>query len=156
MKELSPEYQLLSKQLQALLQGESNLVTNLSQFSALIFNSLSDVNWAGFYIQYENTRLQLGPFQGQVACTNIPIGKGVCGTSAEKRKSLIVNDVEQFEGHIACDSRSKSEIVCPVEVDGKLFGVFDLDSPITNRFGVEDRNGLEHLISLLVNGTSWS
>jgi len=153
MNNLTNEYSLLCKQLTALLEGESNFITNLSQFSALVFNSLSQVNWAGFYLVTDESHLQLGPFQGQVACTKIPMGKGVCGTAAETRQSQLVTDVDQFEGHIACDSRSKSEVVCPMIFDDKLVGVFDVDSPELGRFSEQDRDGIEALVGILVAGT---
>jgi len=153
MNNLTNEYSLLCKQLTALLEGESNFITNLSQFSALVFNSLSQVNWAGFYLVTDESYLQLGPFQGQVACTKIPMGKGVCGTAAETRQSQLVTDVDQFEGHIACDSRSKSEVVCPMIFDDKLVGVFDVDSPELGRFSEQDRDGIEALVGILVAGT---
>lgn len=153
---LTEEYLLLSKQLSALLEGEDTFITNLSQFSALVFNNLSDLNWAGFYLTTSDTLLQLGPFQGQVACTKISVGKGVCGTVAKDRQSLFVTDVNQFAGHIACDSRSQSELVCPVMVEDKLIGVFDLDSPNLNRFNQQDQNGIEALLQVLINKTNWS
>jgi len=156
MKNLTPEYSLLGKQLSALLEGETDFITNLSQFSALIFNSLSKVNWAGFYLSTSEGHLQLGPFQGQVACTKIPMGKGVCGTAAETRQSQLVEDVEQFKGHIACDSRSRSEVVCPLIFDGELIGVFDLDSPELKRFNQQDLEGVEALVEILTAGTSLS
>ncbi len=156
MSELTAEYQLLCKQLSALLDGENDPITNMSQFSALIFNSLQGVNWAGFYLAYSDSALQLGPFQGQVACTKIPMGKGVCGTAAKSGKSQLVADVHQFPGHIACDSRSQSEIVCPINQDGHLIGVFDIDSPHLERFSSEDVKGIENLILILNDATDFS
>lgn len=153
--DLTKEYSLLCKQLSALLEGENNAITNMSQFSALIFNNLSEVNWAGFYLKTDSEILQLGPFQGQVACTKIPIGKGVCGTAAEILETLLVEDVDQFVGHIACDSRSRSEIVCPIVVNQKLVAVFDLDSPELRRFNQRDKLGMESLIEILVVNTKW-
>jgi L-methionine (R)-S-oxide reductase len=155
LDKLTEQYALLCKQLTVLLQGEQNYVTNLSQFSALVFNSLEKINWAGFYLRNSESHLQLGPFQGQVACTKIPIGKGVCGTVAESSKALLVADVDQFEGHIACDSRSRSEVVCPVVVDGVLLGVFDVDSPEINRFDQSDILGLRAMVAILVSATEW-
>jgi L-methionine (R)-S-oxide reductase len=155
MTKLTDEYSLLGKQLAALLEGESNPITNLSQFSALIFNSLSQVNWAGFYLMTSDSLLQLGPFQGQVACTKIPIGKGVCGTAAKSRQSQLVADVNQFAGHIACDSRSRSEVVCPLVLNGQLIGVFDLDSPELNRFDQQDQYGIECLVQILIDKTDF-
>ena len=155
MSELSPEYNLLVKQLEALLSEETNLITNISQFAALVFNNVEDLNWAGFYIFDGINTLQLGPFQGQVACTRIQMGKGVCGTAAIKRESVIVKDVDQFEGHIACDSRSRSELVSPILIDNNLWGVFDLDSPKVGRFSNQDRVGMETLIRVLITATDW-
>jgi len=156
LNELTAEYRILSKQLESLLQGESNMVTNLSQFSALIFNGLSDLNWAGFYLACDNELLQLGPFQGQVACTKIPFGRGVCGTVAETKKSIIVSNVHQFEGHIACDVNSQSELVVPLLVEGVFIGVCDIDSPKLNRFSRDDLVGIEKLVSILIKYTHFS
>ncbi len=155
MTKLTDEYSLLGKQLAALLEGEINPITNLSQFSALIFNSLSQVNWAGFYLMASDSLLQLGPFQGQVACTKIVVGKGVCGTAAKSRQSQLVADVNQFAGHIACDSGSLSEVVCPLVVKGQLIGVFDLDSPELNRFDQQDQYGIESLVQILIDKTNF-
>jgi L-methionine (R)-S-oxide reductase len=156
MSNLTPEYNLLIKQLDALLNGETNQLTNISQFNALIFNLLPDLNWAGFYIFDGEQTLQLGPFQGQVACTKIKLGQGVCGSSASQLKSILVDDVEQFAGHIACDSRSRSELVVPISISGQLWGVFDLDSPILNRFTEQDRAGVEALVEKLIKLTKWN
>jgi len=156
MKNLTPEYSLLSKQLSALLEGETNFITNLSQFSALMFSGLSQVNWAGFYLLTDEGQLQLGPFQGEVACTKIQMGKGVCGTVAQTCQSQLVKDVNQFEGYIACHSISKSELVCPLIFDDKLIGVFDLDSPELQRFNQQDLEGIEALVDILVAGTQLS
>ena len=155
MDTLNSEYELLSKQLAALLEGEDNAITNLSQFAAVIFNNLSEVNWAGFYLVNEKSMLKLGPFQGQTACTNIEFGKGVCGTSAATREAQLVDDVDQFPGHIACDSRSRSEIVCPLIVMDELIGVFDVDSPVINRFNSQDLLGIRAMLKILVKTTNW-
>jgi len=149
-------YELLTKQLESLLSGERNLLTNLSQFVALVYNNLPELNWAGFYIKGAEEQLKLGPFQGQVACTTIAIGNGVCGTSANNKESVLVDDVDQFKGHIACDSRSRSELVCPVVLDGDLWGVFDLDSPQLARFDQHDQCGVEELIKVLIRSTDWN
>lgn len=156
MSDSKTDYQLLAKQLEALLSGERNWLTNISQFVALVFNNLNQLNWAGFYLKVDDAYLKLGPFQGQVACTTIKIGKGVCGTSAEQRESVLVKDVDQFEGHIVCDSRSRSELVCPVIIDNQLWGVFDLDSPILSRFDKQDQLGFEELIRVLIRSTDWN
>jgi len=126
-------------------------VTNLANLSAYIFSSLEDINWVGFYLLEEN-ELYLGPFQGKPACSSIQMGKGVCGTSASKRESIIVKNVHEFTGHIACDSDSESEIVIPVITkSGQLFGVLDIDSPIQDRFDEEIKIALENIVSFLVD-----
>ncbi|TQV84425.1 GAF domain-containing protein [Aliikangiella coralliicola] len=149
-------YQSLSEQLTALLEGETNWLTNLSQFSAFLNMQLEDINWVGFYLSQPDSDLLLGPFQGNVACVRIPLGKGVCGTAAQKQKTLVVEDVDQFDGHIACDARSRSEVVCPLVIDGKLWGVLDIDSPSLNRFDQQDADGLENLMKILIDATEWS
>src|SRR5213593_4349976 len=135
-------YDQLAAQLSSLLAGERDLIANAANFSSLIFHSLPDLNWAGFYF-LKNGELVLGPFQGQPACVRIKIGQGVCGTAAAKRKTVVVPNVHEFPGHIACDSASTSEIVVPIIKDEKLIGVVDLDSPIAARFNNEDAAGLE-------------
>src|SRR5690554_1697735 len=127
------KYVALSKQLNALLTGETDRIANLSNAAALLNQFLDEVNWVGFYLM-KGEELVLGPFQGLPACVRIPKGKGVCGTVAEKQVTLRVQDVHQFPGHIACDADSRSEIVLPLLNDGKLLGVLDIDSPILNRF----------------------
>ena len=125
------------------------LVSNLANVSAVLF-TLDNLNWAGFYLAKDDA-LYLGPFQGEVACTTIPFGKGVCGTSALKKETIIVPDVNQFAGHIACSSKSKSEIVVPIIKDNKVLGVIDIDSPILNRFGLEEKELLENVANLLAD-----
>ena len=137
---------ILSK-LQALIDHKLPLVTNLSNASALL-NEMKDINWCGFYLMYEDG-LYLGPFQGDVACTIIPKGKGVCGTSFKNKESIIVPNVNEFKGHIACSSLSKSEIVVPIIVNDIVVGVIDIDSPIYNRFGVDELDFLKKVSSLL-------
>lgn len=136
------DYSLLNKQLLALTEGVEEPISNLANASALLYQTLADLNWAGFYL-YKNGVLLLGPFQGKTACTKIPMGKGVCGTAAEKGETLVVPDVHAFPGHIACDGASNSEIVIPLYVEGRLFGVLDIDSPLLDRFSEADREGLE-------------
>ena len=136
------DYSLLNKQLLALTEGVEEPISNLANASALLYQTLADLNWAGFYL-YKNGVLLLGPFQGKTACTKIPMGKGVCGTAAEKGETLVVPDVHAFPGHIACDGASNSEIVIPLYVGGRLFGVLDIDSPLLDRFSEADREGLE-------------
>lgn len=142
-------YAELQAQARALLNGESDWLANMSQFASLIFHSLPDLNWAGFYL-YKEDQLVLGPFQGKVACVRIAMGKGVCGTSAQKREIIIVPDVHEFPEHIACDVESRSEIVLPLIKENALLGVFDLDSPVTARFDHEDADGLEKLVNILI------
>ncbi|WP_371193125.1 GAF domain-containing protein [Glaciecola sp. SC05] len=141
-------YTTIKKQAESILDGEYDLVANLANLSAIVFNQLEDVNWAGFYL-YKEQQLVLGPFQGQVACIRIPMGKGVCGTAATSRKTQVVDDVHDFAGHIACDAASNSEIVVPIIIDDKLLGVLDIDSPVFARFDDEDKQGLEQLIMVL-------
>jgi L-methionine (R)-S-oxide reductase len=143
-------YQLVKKQLQALLHGEKNQIANLSNTSALLNQFLDRINWVGFYLLDDNNELVLGPFQGLPACVRIPLGKGVCGTSAQNKETLRVEDVHQFPGHIACDAASNSEIVIPLIKDGKLLGVLDIDSPEKNRFDELDQEQLEELTAILV------
>lgn len=127
--------------------------TNLSQFSALVFDQLPDVNWVGFYLNVSN-ELILGPFQGKPACMKINFGRGVCGTSAQKREAILVDDVEAFPGHIACDSASRSEIVIPLIKDDQVLGVLDVDSPSLKRFTQDDVTGLKLLAETLLNTTT--
>lgn len=138
-------YEELVQQARGLLAGERNLIANAANFSALIFNSLPQLNWSGFYL-YDGTELVVGPFQGKPACIRIALGKGVCGTAAQTRQTQMVRDVNAFDGHIACDAASQSEIVVPlVKADGSLLGVWDVDSPVTDRFDDDDRAGMEAL-----------
>ncbi len=143
-------YALVQKQLIALIEDEPNMIANLSNASALLNQFLGEINWVGFYL-VEKDELILGPFQGLPACVRIPIGKGVCGTSAAERKTMRVEDVHQFPGHITCDAATRSEIVIPLMKDGKLIGVLDIDSPITNRFDESDQQGLEKITDILCN-----
>lgn len=142
-------YQLLAQQAQGLLCGEKNLIANCANLSALLYHSLDQVNWVGFYL-LQKDELVLGPFQGQVACTRIPLGQGVCGTAFSENKTLRVADVHAFKGHIACDTASASEIVIPLNVDGKTMGVLDIDSPIVNRFDETDQSGLETIAEIYI------
>jgi L-methionine (R)-S-oxide reductase len=138
-------YAELQQQLCGMLAGETNLIANAANFSALVYHSLAEVNWAGFYL-YDGTELVVGPFQGKPACIRIALGRGVCGTAAQDRQTQLVRDVSAFDGHIACDAASQSEIVVPlIRVDGTLLGVWDVDSPVTDRFDDDDRAGLETL-----------
>lgn len=134
-------YQLLSQQCHGLFHGENHLLANAANLSSLLYHNLPDVNWVGFYF-LENDELILGPFHGQVACTRIPIGQGVCGTAYSKNQTLMIADVNAFDGHIACDSNSASEIVIPLTINDKAIGVLDIDSPILARFDEDDQKGL--------------
>ena len=141
----------LATQLDALLDGETNLIANLSNASALLNQNLSDINWVGFYLYDQKQQtLHLGPFQGKVACMHIPLGSGVCGTSALNKQILRVANVHEFDGHIACDSASNSEIVIPLIKDGKLLGVLDIDSPSFNRFSAQDEEILKDFVLVLL------
>ena len=142
------DYELLIGQAEALIRDVPHLVANLANVSALIFTTLEDINWAGFYL-LEGGQLVLGPFQGNPACVEIAIGKGVGGTAAAKDAVQLVPDVHLFEGHIACDSASRSEIVVPLHRDGEVVGVLDIDSPSLSRFTEEDRAGLTELCAML-------
>lgn len=140
-------YQELGPQLASLLGGEHDPVANAANTAALLFHALPDINWAGFYFLKEG-ELVLGPFQGKPACVRIAIGRGVCGTSAQLRRSLVVPDVDAFPGHIACDTASRSELVVPLVWNGVLIGVLDLDSPTPGRFDEADRVGCENLAAI--------
>ena len=144
-------YETVIKQLEALLEGESNQIANLSNASALLNQFLDRINWVGFYLfDEEKNELVLGPFQGLPACVRIPNGRGVCGTSFEKVETILVDDVLRFPGHIACDAASRSEIVIPLIKDGKAFGVLDIDSPEFSRFDEIDRKYLEKFVASLL------
>ncbi|RNB84036.1 GAF domain-containing protein [Brevibacillus nitrificans] len=142
-------YQLLIKQLEALLAGETNRIANLSNASALLNQFFEEVNWVGFYL-YDGNELVLGPFQGLPACVRIPLGKGVCGTAALEQRTVLVDDVHLFPGHIACDAASQSEIVVPIRKDGELIGVLDIDSPRKSRFDEVDQVYLEQFVQALL------
>ncbi|MEF9937995.1 GAF domain-containing protein [Carnobacterium sp.] len=149
------DYRLTNAQLEAIIGDETNLIANLSNAAALLFENLKDINWSGFYLFEEASgELVLGPFQGKVACIRIPVGRGVCGTAFQKKESLFVNDVHEFPGHIACDARSQSEIVIPLEKNGKIIGVLDIDAPIKVRFDQEDQEHLETFVQLLLKNSS--
>jgi len=143
-------YDDLVMQARGLMLDESSLIANAANFSALIFNSLPEVNWAGFYL-FDGRELVVGPFQGKPACIRIALGRGVCGTAAQDRQTQLVRDVHAFDGHIACDAASQSEIVVPlVQADGILLGVWDVDSPVIDRFDDEDRAGMEALCAVFM------
>lgn len=143
-------YQDLAQQARGLLAGERNLIANAANFGALVFHSLPDLNWAGFYL-YDGTELVVGPFQGKPACIRIALGRGVCGTAAQTRETQLVRDVNAFADHIACDAASQSEIVVPlVQPDGSLLGVWDVDSPHVGRFDEDDRDGMQMLCAVFM------
>jgi L-methionine (R)-S-oxide reductase len=146
-------YAALCDELSALIAGESDWVANLANASALLYHSLDQVNWAGFYL-LRGSELVVGPFQGKPACVRIALGRGVCGTAAQSRQTIVVADVHQFPGHIACDSASNSEIVVPMIKNDQLVGVLDIDSPITNRFDDADREGLERFVAVLLRANA--
>lgn len=142
------DYKELNAQLEALTQGVPHRIANLANASALLFGALEQLNWAGFYLM-EGGRLVLGPFQGKTACIEIPVGKGVCGAAVQQGKTMLVEDVHQFPGHIACDCASNSEIVVPIRKNGEIIGVLDIDSPNVGRFSKEDQIGLEAFVEVL-------
>jgi|SRR5690625_1043399 len=143
------DYEQLLKQLGALIDGETDVIANLSNASALLNQFLSDINWVGFYLWKED-ELVLGPFQGLPACIRIPYGKGVCGAAIEENQTQLVDNVDEFPGHIACDSASKSEIVIPIIVNNEIYGVLDIDSPNYNRFDQVDQQYLEEFVAILI------
>lgn len=142
-------YAKLAAQLRSLLDGETDFIANAANFASLLYHSLPDLNWAGFYLLRDD-ELVLGPFQGQPACVRIALGKGVCGTAAEQRQTILVDNVHDFPGHIACDGASNSEIVVPLIKQERLIGVLDLDSPSFARFDNDDAQGLNELAKIFV------
>jgi len=141
-------YADLNRDFSALMAGETSFLATLANTSALLFERLEGVNWAGFYL-LEGETLVLGPFQGKIACVRIPVGKGVCGTAASTKSIQRVEDVHAFDGHIACDAASNAEIVLPLEVNGQVIGVLDIDSTVFSRFSEEDEKGLRELVGHL-------
>jgi GAF domain-containing protein len=147
-------YRELEGSLRSLLAGEPDLIASAANMAALVYWSLPGLNWAGFYlVDPASGDLLVGPFQGKPACVRIPLGKGVCGTAAQQRRTVVVPDVHAFPGHIACDAASNSEVVVPILRDGRLIGVLDLDSPQRGRFDDEDARGLERLVAVFVEAT---
>lgn len=142
-------YAQLAQELRSLIAGEPDFIANLANTAGLLFYSMPDLNWAGFYLLREG-ELVVGPFQGRPACVRIAMGKGVCGTAAAQRATVIVKDVHEFPGHIACDAASNSEIVVPLIRQGQLLGVLDIDSPQFARFDPDDQEGLERLVGILL------
>ena len=144
------EYEIILKQVDAIISDESDVIANMANISALLFESLNDVNWVGFY-RVISQELVLGPFQGKVACIRIPLGKGVCGTAVTEAKTIRVADVHQFSGHIACDANSNSEIVIPITINNEIIAILDVDSPKYERFDQDDQTGLENIINVFQN-----
>lgn len=142
------DYKSLTAQVRALTEGVPYAIANLANTAAAIWQAMDKINWAGFYLM-ESEKLVLGPFQGKPACIEIPVGKGVCGTAVKEGKTILVEDVHKFPGHIACDSASNSEIVVPIFKNGAVYGVLDIDSPYFARFTKEDQRGLEALVRVL-------
>lgn len=149
-------YRELTSQLEGLLHGERDFIANAANLSALVYDLAPDLNWAGFYFLRPNGELVLGPFQGKVACVRIPLGKGVCGSAAQQRQTVLVPDVHAFPGHIACDAASRSELVVPLIKDGRVLGVLDLDSPSPGRFDREDQVGFEALAAIYVAASDFA
>lgn len=142
-------YAALQQQARALLHGEPDRIANAANFAALVFHALPDLNWAGFYF-FDGNELVVGPFQGRPACVRIAVGKGVCGTAAATRKTIVVEDVDQFDGHIPCDAASRSEIVVPMFQGDRLIGVWDVDSPQRARFDEHDSIGMQRLVKIFM------
>ena len=142
-------YAELAKQARALRDGEHDRIANAANLSALAYQALPDLNWVGFYL-FDGTELVLGPFQGKPACVRIPLNRGVCGAAASQRQTQLVPDVHAFPGHIACDAASRSEIVVPLVHQGELIGVWDVDSPVPDRFDEDDRQGMEALCAIFL------
>jgi L-methionine (R)-S-oxide reductase len=149
-RDKAADYGQLARELASLLAGERDTVANAANTAALIFDALPELNWAGFYF-LRGSELVVGPFQGKPACIRIPVGKGVCGTAAAQRKTIVVPDVHEFPGHIACDAASRSEIVLPLMAGERLLGVLDIDSPRMARFDEADARGLEKLAAVFVS-----
>ncbi len=149
------DYEILSQQAREIISADPWYVPALSNLSALLMDSLPDLNWAGFYLLRDRT-LVVGPFQGKPACVHIPVGKGVCGTGIAEDRTVVVPDVHQFPGHIACDSASRSEIVIPLHRDGKPVGVMDIDSPKLNRFSEADAAGLKRIAEAVERMVAWA
>ena len=155
MQERSEFYELLVSQAEALTEDERLVLPNLSNTAALLGESLADINWAGYYLLREDV-LILGPFWGRPACIRIPLGKGVCGTAAQEDRVQCVKDVHAFPGHIACDSRSRSEIVIPIHHEGRVVAVLDIDSPDLARFDEDDALGLQRFTAVLEKNCGWA
>lgn len=147
------DYDILVAQADALLEGESDFIASAANFSALVFNEIPELNWAGFYFLSPSGELVLGPFQGRPACTRLAAGRGVCGAAVTSAQTVVVDDVHAFTDHIACDSASESEIVVPLSGARGIYGVFDIDSPRKSRFSADDRAGIERLVQVFLKHT---
>jgi GAF domain-containing protein len=147
------DYDLLCAQLEGLLAGESDPLANAANFASFVYHELPELNWAGFYFNDEAGDLVLGPFNGRPACTRLPFGRGVCGAAFTRGETVVVDNVNSFGDHIVCDSASQSEIVVPLRDDAGLYGVFDIDSPIVERFTEVDRRGIERLVAIFLNAS---
>lgn len=147
-------FELSSTTVAALIEGETDAIANMANVASYLYHTLDDVNWVGFY-RYDGTELVLGPFHGKPACIRIGMGKGVCGTAAAERRTIIVGDVHAFPGHIACDAASRSELVVPMVHNGNLVGVLDLDSPHVDRFTESDAAMCEDVVRILLHGSTW-
>ncbi len=147
-------YESLLLSARGLMDGERNLIANLANIASLLYFTMSEINWAGFYLM-RNGELVLGPFHGRPACIRIGVGKGVCGTAAETKEVQLVRDVHEFPGHIACDGDTNSEIVLPIIIDGQVLGVLDIDSPLAERFDEVDKKNLELLVLDIISGCDW-
>lgn len=145
-----PDYDLLAAQAQNLLAGEPSFLANAANFASFVYHELPELNWAGFYFVEENGDLVLGPFNGRPACTRLPQGRGVCGSAFTRNETVVVRDVHAFADHIVCDSASQSEIVVPLQDGDRVYGVFDIDSPVTGRFSDRDRAGIERLVEVFL------
>ena len=146
-------YEKLKKEVSALIDGVPYEIANLANISAALWQAMENINWVGFYLM-NGGKLVLGPFQGKPACIEIPMGRGVCGTAAQTKETVLVEDVHQFPGHIACDSASNSEIVVPIFKNGAVYGVLDIDSPYLSRFTLEDQRQLEEIVKILEENLS--
>ncbi len=145
----------IAEQIRSLIEGVDYEISNLANASALIYDSMEELNWAGFYI-LQDGKLKLGPFQGKIACTSIPVGKGVCGTAVAEDRTVVVDNVHEFKGHIACDSASNSEIVIPVHKNGEIYGVLDIDSVAFGRFSQSDREELEKCVKIIESSLKYN
>jgi GAF domain-containing protein len=149
-------YREIARQLEALLEGEHDPIANAANTAALLYHALADLNWAGFYFLRDDRELVVGPFQGRPACVRIPVGHGVCGSAVLHRRSVLVADVQEFPGHIACDTASRSELVVPLISNDRILGVLDLDSPLASRFDAEDQAGIERMAAIYVASSELS